>query len=257
MSLSEDQLLAWLAAVLLPFIRFGAFFLAVPFYGAQSVPVRIRILLALIVAMLLSPQLPAPGAVSPLSVAGLLAITQQVAVGIGMGLVLQFTWAAVLMAGHLMATTMGLGFASSADPQNGVPVTLVGQFYLILATLFFLGMHGHLLLLQVLAASFTRFPLDGFVLDAGFFASVLTYSAQLFVTGLLLALPVLTGVLLVNLAFGVMTRAAPQLNIFSMGFPLTILAGFCLMLLTLPALTPVLADVFADAFATLDALAAP
>lgn len=257
MSLSEEQLLAWLAAVMLPFVRLGAFFLAVPFYGAQSVPVRIRILLALIVAMLLSPQLPAVGPVSPFSAEGLLAIVQQVAVGIGMGLVLQFTWAAVLMAGHLMATTMGLGFASSADPQNGVPVTLVGQFYLILATLFFLGMHGHLLLLRVLADSFVRFPLDGFVLDAGFFAAVLSYSAQLFTTGLLLALPVLTGVLLVNLAFGVMTRAAPQLNVFSMGFPLTILAGFCLMLLTLPALTPVLADVFADAFTSLGALTGP
>ena len=257
MLLTADQLMIWLNSLMLPFIRLSAFFLVAPIYGAKTVPVRIRVLLALLISGLLSPSMPLDHVVEPLSAEGLLLIAQQVAVGIAMGLVLQFMMSAVVMAGHVMATAMGLGFASSADPQNGIPVTIVSQLYLIMATLFFLGMDGHLLLLQILAASFTSFPLDVFTLTPEFFQSVVSYSARLFVTGTLIALPVMTGVLLVNLAFGVMTRAAPQLNIFSMGFPITILAGFSLMVLTLPVISPLLSSGFTDAFTFLSKLMEP
>jgi flagellar biosynthesis protein FliR len=175
-------------------------------------------------------------------------------VGLGMALMLQFVIAAITMAGHTIATAMGLSFASSVDPQNGTQVSILGQFYLILATLFFLAIDGHLRMLELIALSFEVFPASSFVLSADFFREVVLYSAQMFVTGTLLALPVMIGVLLINIGFGVMTRAAPQLNIFSIGFPMSLLGGFILMLLSMPVLLPVLGDAFERVFAVLTEL---
>lgn len=254
MEFLADDLVELVQRFMLPFIRLGTFFILAPIFGAQSVPVRIRILLAAAVTLLLFPSLQLQTVLDPLSGSGVLLIIQEVLIGMAMGLVLQFVMAAIVMAGHAMATAMGLGFASSADPQNGVQVTIVGQLYLVLATLVFLSIDGHLFALDIFASSFSRFVPGEFVLEAGLLWQVVLYSAQLFVTGLLLALPVMTGVLLVNLAFGVMTKASPQLNIFSIGFPMAMMAGFILMVLTLPVLLPLLNTAFTQTFVQLNAV---
>jgi flagellar biosynthesis protein FliR len=254
MSFVLSDLMPLVERFLLPFIRLGALFVAAPFYGAVTVPVRVRILLAVSITILLLPLVGEAPAVELLSGPGLLLILQQVAVGLGMGLVLQFVVAAIVMAGHTIATAMGLGFASSVDPQNGVQVTILSQFYLILGTLFFLAIDGHLHLLQIVALSFDSFPISGYVLNADLFRAIVLYSAQMFVTGTLLALPVMVGVLLINIGFGVMTRAAPQLNIFSIGFPMSMLGGFILMLLGLPVVLPLLAGAWDQSFTTLTEL---
>lgn len=241
-------MLLLIESFMLPFIRLSALLMAAPFYGARTVPVRIRVLLAVAITLVLMPAMTPFEPVDMFSAQGVLLIIQQVAIGLGMGLILQFVMAAVVLAGHAIATSMGLGFASSVDPQNGIQVTVVGQFYLILATLFFLGIDGHLRLLQLLAMSFQSFPVATYVLNADFFREVAVFSAQMFVTGVLLSLPVMIGVLLINVGFGVMTRAAPQLNIFSIGFPMSMLGGFILMLLSLPVLVPVLEDAFSLTF---------
>lgn len=254
MNFPAEDLVALVQGFLLPFVRLGAFFLAAPVYGAQSVPVRIRILLAALVSLLLQPALPDAALIDPLSGSGVLLVAQEAVIGIAMALILQFVLAGISMAGHTIANSMGLGFASSADPQNGVQVTIVGQFYVVLATLVFLIIDGHLHSLDLLASSFLRFPPGSVVIDTALPWQVVLYSSQLFVTGLLLALPVMIGVLLVNLAFGVMTRAAPQLNIFSIGFPMAMIAGFVLMLLSLPVLLPLLNTAFGQGFSQLDLL---
>jgi flagellar biosynthetic protein FliR len=254
MSFALNDLMLLMERFMLPFIRLGALFVAAPFFGAVTIPVRVRIILAIAVTMILLPSLGETAGVDLLSADGILLILQQVAVGLGMGLVLQFVVAAVVMAGHAIATAMGLSFASSVDPQNGVQVTIVGQFYLILSTLFFLAIDGHLRLLELMALSFEVFPATSYVLDASFFQEIVVYSTQMFVTGTLLALPVMIGVLLINVGFGVMTRAAPQLNIFSVGFPMSMLGGFVLMLLSLPVLLPVLGDAYEGVFTMLTEL---
>lgn len=254
MSFAINDLMLLLERFLLPFIRLGALFIAAPFFGAVTVPTRVRIVLALAVTVILLPLLGDTVAVELFSAEGLLLILQQVAVGLGMGLVLQFVVAAIVMGGHAIATAMGLGFASSVDPQNGTQVTILGQFYLILATLFFLAIDGHLRLLELLALSFDVFPVTSFVLDASLFREIVLYSAQMFVTGTLLALPVMIGVLLINIGFGVMTRAAPQLNLFSIGFPMSMLGGFVLMLLGMPVVLPVLGEAYEAVFTMLTAL---
>jgi flagellar biosynthetic protein FliR len=254
MTFAADDILLLIERFLLPFIRLSGFFLVAPIFGAQSVPVRIRVMLAFGVTVVLFPNLNIQNAFDAFSPQGLVLIVQEILIGIGMGLMLQFTMGAIVMAGHTIATAMGLGFASSADPQNGVQVTVVGQFYLILATLVFLSVDGHLVALNILGNSFVRFPAGQFVIDAALLWEIGLFSTQMFVTGLLLALPVMTGVLLVNLAFGVMTRAAPQLNIFSIGFPMAMLAGFILMLLSLPVFMPLLNTAFAQTFTDLNGM---
>lgn len=254
MTFALDDLMLVIERFLLPFIRLGALFVAAPFYGAVTVPVRIRIVLAVAVTAILMPVLGNTLVVDLFSAEGLLLVLQQVAVGLAMGLVLQFVVAAIVMAGHTIATAMGLGFASSVDPQNGAQVTILGQFYLILATLFFLVIDGHLHLLELLAMSFEVFPVTRFVLDADLFRDVVAYSAQMFVTGTLLALPVMIGVLLINVGFGVMTRAAPQLNLFSIGFPMSMLGGFVLMLLSMPVILPVFTNAYDAVFTLLTSM---
>ena len=254
MSFALNDLMLMIERFMLPFIRLGALFVAAPFFGAVTIPVRVRIILAIAVTVILLPLFANAVEVELFSAEGILLILQQVAVGLGMGLVLQLVVAAIVMAGHTIATAMGLSFASTVDPQNGAQVTILGQFYLILSTLFFLAIDGHLRLLELLAMSFDVFPVTSFVLNAEFFRAIVLYSAQMFVTGTLLALPVMVGVLLINIGFGVMTRAAPQLNIFSIGFPMSMLGGFVLMLLSMPVLLPVLGQAYEQVFAMLTEL---
>ncbi len=248
MEVSVDQITGWVGDFLWPFLRIGALFLASPVFGARTVPVRIRLILAVVVTMLIQPTLPYLTEIEPFSALGMLTILQQLAVGLVMGLVLQIMFATLVMAGQVMATTMGLGFASSVDPQNGIQVTMLGQLYLIIATLFFLAIDGHLMLLKLLADSFVAIPIGSEMISTQVFWSVALFSSQMFVSAVLIALPVTIGVLLVNLGFGVMTRAAPQLNIFAVGFPTTMLAGFVLSLLTLPVLSPLFLDLMAKSF---------
>lgn len=254
MEFLADDLIELVQRFMLPFIRMGTFFLLAPVFAAQSVPVRIRILLALVITALLFPTLQTTTLLDPLSAEGVVLIIQEVILGMAMGLVLQFVMAAIVTGGHAMATAMGLGFASSADPQNGVQVTIVGQFYLVLATLVFISIDGHLFALEIFASSFSRFTPGEFFLTTGLIWMVVLFSAQLFVVGVLLALPVMVGVLLVNLAFGVMTKASPQLNVFSIGFPMAMMAGFALMLLSLPVLLPLLNNAFNQTFIQLNTL---
>lgn len=251
MEILADDMINLIERFFLPFFRLGSFFMIAPIFGARSVPMRIRLILTLVVTFVLVPGITLPENFDALSFASVPIVIREMLLGISMGLLLQFVITAVMMAGHAIATSMGLGFASSADPQNGVQVTIVGQFYMILATLVFIAINGHLYALQIFADSFTRFPPGNFVLDSGFFWQITLFSAQMFITGLLLALPVMVGVLLVNLAFGVMTRAAPQLNVFSIGFPMAMMAGFALMLLTLPVLMPLLNQAFTETFTQL------
>jgi flagellar biosynthesis protein FliR len=240
MTITAEQMLAQLNAFMLPFIRLSAFFVAVPFFGANSIPVRVRIMLACVVTYLLAPTLNASGAISIFSASGMLFVLQQVLVGLALGAIFHFVMTAIVMAGHNVATTMGLGFAASADPQNGDQSTVVGQIYTIVATLYFLGVDAHLRLLGIISSSMQSIPLQQYVLTPQLFQSIVLFSSQIFVFGTLLVLPVLVGLLLSNLALAVMTRAAPQLNIFSLGFPVTILVGFVLMLLTVPVMAPLL-----------------
>lgn len=229
-----------------PFLRISALLLAAPIFGSSSIPVRARVLLSVLVVALIAPLLPPMEQVDPLGAGGVLLSAQQILIGVSMGFILQMTFGAVVIAGQSLAMTMGLGFAMSVDPQNGVQVPVLSQLYVILSTLIFLAIDAHLVLIQLLADSFTLIPVGILSVDSAFVMNVVLWASQMFAGALLLALPALTAVLLINISFGVITRAAPQLNIFAVGFPVTIGVGFMFIFLSMPAMFSMLQEFFDD-----------
>jgi len=256
MTLAMADIVGWIGSFMWPFFRFSAMMLVAPFFSARTIPVRIRILLAVFISLLVAPNLQSPD-VQLLSAAGFGLLLQQILIGVLLGLVLQAVFASVVIAGQTVATSMGLGFASAVDPQNGIQVTIVGQFYLILATLIFLALDGHLVMIGILAGSFQAAPLGSAILSVQLVWEVVVWCGGMFTSAVLVSLPVVVGVLMVNLALGIVTRAAPQLNIFAVGFPVTILAGFVLLLLALPSLQPLLLSLFERNFAFMNQLVTP
>ena len=234
MPFTPDDLILQFQTYFWPFLRVSAMMLAAPIFSFAAVQVRFRIILAIAIAVLVAPLLPDLPAVSPISGVGVLLALREVAVGLVMGFVMQLVFAAVVIAGHSVAMSMGLGFAMSVDPQNGVQVPVVSQLNVVLSTLLFLAMDGHLMLFAAVVESFPILPVASAAPPDSVFGSVVALGSQLFATALLLGLPTLTAILMINVAFGVITRAAPQLNIFAVGFPVTIVAGFLFMLLALP-----------------------
>lgn len=255
MEISIQDIYGALEGFLWPFLRLSAMLFAAPILGARTVPVRIRIVLGIVLTILLQPVLPVSAEIEALSATGLLTALQQIAIGVVMGMTLQIMFSAFVMAGMITATTMGLSFASTVDPQNGIQVPMIGQLYLIMGTLMFLGLDGHLLLIEILAASFLAWPVGGTLFDSNLYLSIGLFGTQMFLAAVMIALPATMGVLLVNLGLGVVTRAAPQLNIFSVGFPITILSGFVLILLSIPLITGVFENLSTGAFAILQSLA--
>jgi flagellar biosynthesis protein FliR len=141
------------------------------------------------------------------------------------------------MMGQVVAVTMGLGFASMNDPVNGVAVTVVSQFYLMLATLLFLGMNGHLVMIEVLVESFHTMPI-GAAVESGHLRALLGWGSWMFGAALLMSLPAVTALLIINCSLGVITRAAPQLNIFAIGFPLMLVLGLLILWANMASVLP-------------------
>ncbi|MBD9484340.1 flagellar type III secretion system protein FliR [Pseudomonas sp. PDM14] len=224
LELSNAQIGGWVGQFLLPLFRIASMLMVMPIIGTQIVPTRVRLYLALAISVLLVPTLPPMPVVDAVSVQAMLLISQEILIGVMFGFILQLYFHLFSVAGQIIAIQMGLGFASMVDPTNGVSVPVLGQFLLMLVTLLFLAMNGHLVVFEVLAESFVTLPPGGGLLLNHYWelAGKLTW---VMAAGLLLALPIVTALLVVNLAFGVMTRAAPQLNIFSIGFPLTLVLG--------------------------------
>ena len=242
------ELTELVTSLMWPLLRVGGLFMTAPVLAAPSLPVRARVLLAVLIAWLLIPVLPPMPAVDPISGEALLIGVHQLLIGLAMGFILQLVFAVFVVGGQSIAMAMGLGFASAVDPQNGVQVPVVSQAFLIMVTLLFLAFNGHLLLIELLADSFRLLPVGVMQPDAGQLWKIALWGSYMFAGGLLVALPAVTGLLLVNIAFGVAARAAPQLNIFAVGFPVMILAGFLLMLMVFPGLDDQFGRMMLDAF---------
>jgi len=223
-----------------------------PIFGAAAiVPKKIRLLLALTITIIVVPMLPAADYVDPMSSLGLLMLLQQFLLGFAMAFLLQMAFAAVMMGGSSISMPMGLGFANMVDPLNGLQVPVLSTFFTIIGTLLFLSINGHLIMLQVLVDSFTSMPVGPMLLTQVAIFKVVVWGGQIFAGGILIALPAVIIITLINIAFGVMTRAAPQLNIFAVGFPTTMSAGFLVIFLTLPNLLPRFTSLVQDAFKTI------
>lgn len=257
LELSLPELQQEVGRILLPLFRISAFFMVAPIIGTRMVPQRIRIGLSLLVTMIVVPLLPATGIHISISLNMALIIMQQVLIGALFGFMLQVFFHVFVITGQMIAMQMGLGFASMVDPSNGVSVAVVSQLFVILVTLLFLAMNGHLLMIGIMVESFTQIPIDASFSFASSLWQVANFAGWMFASALVLALPAVTALLIVNLAFGVMTRAAPQLNIFSLGFPTSIMLGGIFLWLALSGFMPNFAAMQATTFASMQQLFMP
>ena len=234
MEFAAHDLLAHFYALLWPMLRISALLVAAPIFSLRAVNLRIRIVLALAITWLVYPLHDWP-TLDPLSVPGLLEIGNQLMIGLLMGLMLQIVTSSILIAGQSIANAIGLSMATMIDPNMGnVPV--ISQFLLVLATLVFVGLGGHAMLLGLVVESFNTLPIGKSLVADVAWRQLVVWSSMLFLGALLTALPVMVALLLINIGLGIATRAAPSLNIFSVGFPAMIFAGFAVLVFALPSI---------------------
>ncbi len=245
-SVTDAQLNAWLAAFLWPLARVLGLIMTAPLFDSRNVPARVRIGLGVATTLAVAPMAGAMPEVQVGSAAGLAILAEQAAVGAVMGFAARLAFAALQVAGDLMGLQMGLGFATFYDPQSAGQTPVAAQFMQLAGFLLFLALNGHLMVLAALAQSFQVLPVGSF-LTPDRWKELAEAGASVFSLGTLLALPVVGPLLVVNLVLGVLSRAAPQLNLFAVGFPVTLLTGLVALALALPSLAPTLERIFTEA----------
>lgn len=233
-SFSSAQLDLWVATFIFPLARILALMASAPVFSNAALSPQIRLVIGLAVALGLAPALPPMPPVSPGSWLGIAVLAQQILIGVVLGFTLRIVFSAVDLAGELIGLQMGLGFATFYDPQSGAQTPVVSEFLGLLTTLLFLAMNGHLLAFSVLAESFKLLPVGATLFASKGLAVMLAWTATLFSAGLMLALPIITALLIANIALGILARVAQSLNIFAVGFPVTIVSGFMVLMLSLP-----------------------
>lgn len=246
-----DQIIgSWVSHFMWPFFRISSFLVLVPVLGARLVPTRVRLGLALVLTMAIYPILPDMPMIEALGIQTFLIILDQVLIGTTLGFIVFITMQIFILAGQIISMQMGLGFASMVDPANGVSVAVLSQWYQVLVILVYLAIDGHLITLGIVVESFQTLPVGAglFVVDS--WRMLADLGSWLFRASLMLALPAVAALLLVNLAFGVMTRAAPQLNVFALGFPVTMLGGLVIIWVSYSAAAP-LVDQYLNIHVTL------
>ena len=233
---SEAQIMAWLSPVLWPFLRVLALFTSAPVFSMRAIPVRVRIGLAFLVALCAQAALPGQPVIDLGGREAAGAVLQQVGVGLAIGFAVRLVFVAVELAGEVIGLQMGLNFASFFDPASNAQVSAVARFFGNIAMLLFVVVNGHLMVLMAVVKSFESFPVDGHFLQAVAQMRLHELGASVFASGLWIALPMIALLLFVNLTLGVISRVAPQMNIFAVGFPVTLTVGMLGITATLPML---------------------
>lgn len=228
--------MAWLSPVLWPFLRILAVFTAAPVFSSRVFPVRARIALAFLVALAAQDGLPAVPVIA-LDDAGVWGVVvQQVGIGLALGFAVRVVFAAVELAGEVVGFQMGLNFAAFFDPSLNAQSSAVARFFGQMAVLLFVVMNGHLMVLMAVNKSFVAFPIDQNFLQALATMKLYQLGTDLFASALWMALPMVGMLMFVNLALGIISRVAPQMNIFAVGFPITLVVGLIGIAYTLPML---------------------
>lgn len=235
-SLTEQQLMAWLSPMIWPFFRVLAVFTSAPIFSSKTIPLRAKIALAFFIALASQASLQDQPIISLSSPDALGTLLQQVGVGLAIGFTVRLVFAAVELAGEVVGFQMGLNFASFFDPSFNTQSSSVAKFFGHMAAFMFIVMNGHLLVIMAVVKSFKVFPVDQNFLEALKVMKLYELGAGLFATGLWIALPMVGMLMFVNLAMGVVSRVAPQMNIYAIGFPITLTAGLISMAAVLPML---------------------
>jgi flagellar biosynthetic protein FliR len=249
MNASLIDILDKFLVVIWPMLRLSAFLAFTSIFSIRAVNMRIRVLLGFAMALFVSQQIDMPR-IDPITADGLMEIARQILIGFTMGLVFQIASAALVVAGQAISASMGLTIANMIDPNMGnVPV--LSQFFNILGTLVFLGMGGHLIVFGLVLESFTLIPIGQEFFSQDMLGKMIHWSAMMFLGALLIALPVMMTLLFINVGLGFVARAAPSLNIFTVGFPALILTGFVILIFSMGNNVARIQWVWTQAFAML------
>lgn len=233
MEFTESVINQYIADFLLPFTRISALVMSMIGFGSKTIPAKVKLFLCISVTIAIMPAIPPAQVDNLFSFPTVILIAEQTFIGIVLGFMTVMVLNTFTLAGQIIAMQTGLGFASLVDPASGMNVPAVGQFFLILSTLLFWAMDGHLAYLQFVVTSFDTLPIGDSYFPVGKYKEIVEWGGWMFATALSLAIAPLTAMLLINFSFGIMTRAAPQLNIFAIGFPVTMCAGLLIMWLTM------------------------
>jgi len=247
-TVTSADLNLWIASFMWPLTRILGLIATAPLFGNISIPAPIKVGLGVMLAIIIAPGVPSLPVMDPMSMQGLLILVQQFVIGAAMGFTIRIVLAAVEMAGEIVGLTMGLGFATFFDPQSKGRSSAISQFLALLTLMIYLAANLHLALLSVLADSFSTMPISALPISSQPFQLFIAWGGRIFSAGVQLSLPIVAALLITNIALGILTRAAPQLNLFGIGFPITICVGFVMIGLTLPYLITPLDRLFQESF---------
>ena len=244
LEITVEQIYQWIGQYFWPFCRIAAFFTILPILSTQLVSQRIRLVLAVAVTVVVAPMLEPVPMIELLSMQSFVIIFQQIIIGLAMGFVLQLMFHVFVIGGQAVAMQNGLGFATLVDPVNGVNVASISQLYLMTVNLLFFAFNGHLAVIYVIGTSFTYLPVGdaGFAIDQ--YLELVNLGSWMFMGAILVALPSVISLLVVNVAFGVISRVAPQMNVFMLSFPMNIAIGLMLFSIGLPMIQGLLLKQF-------------
>lgn len=243
-SFTTTQLYAWIGGLLWPLTRILGLVAIAPVFGNTAVPMLIKTTLGVLLAAVVAPTLPPVPIVDPTSWAGILIIGQELLIGMAMGFAMRLVFAAIEFAGEVASSSMGFSFASFFDPSSAGRSSAISQFLALVATMAFLAVNAHLVLIEALVESFFTLPISSSPMALSAPLEMVRWGAKIFSAGLQIAMPIIAAMLITNLALAILTRAAPQLNLFGIGFPITLGAGFLVISLTLPYLGTPLQNLF-------------
>ena len=237
----------WMGQLFWPLARILALIMTAPLLSEKSISKKVKLGLGLMVTYVLIPTLP-PVNVSIFSVGGFWLLIQQILIGIAIGFTMQFAFAAVRTAGEVIGLQMGLSFATFFDPASRLNMPVLARFLDMLAMLLFLSFNGHLWLISMVADSFQTLPIGGNLINGNAFLALTKAASLIFLNGMRLALPLITLLLILNLALGLLNRVASQLSVFAIGFPVTLSIGIVFMGLMMPLLAPFCEHLFSEVF---------
>lgn len=251
---SFEQLHGWLVAFLWPFTRISAFVIASPLWGHSSVPNRVKLGLTALITILVGAQLPPLPDVPVYSWAGVGIMVEQILIGASMGMVIRVMLTAVQAAGEFIGLQMGLAFATFISPDTGANTMILSRIFYIITIMMFLAVNGHLIAIETLITSFTILPVGTLGLNSGAFEMLVRFGGTIFIGAMILALPLIAVLLIINLSLGILNRSAPQLTVFSVGFPTSLTIGLVLLVILMTDLGRFLHAWFSQGLEVLAAL---
>ena len=246
MEISYAEIAQLLGLFWWPFVRISGVFMFIPIFGDNAVPRKVRILLAILLTILVVPFLEVPPAIDPFSLEAIAMTIVQLVWGLLFGFAFQLLFTVFTLIGQTISMQMGLSMAVMNDPTNGVSIAIIGQLYLFLCTLLFLAFDGHLVTLAIMVESFTIWPIkNGLAMDSIW--TIVTMMGWVFSAAFAIAIPAITAMLIANASFGFMSKAAPSLNVFALGFPMTMVVGLFVLFISMHGIHTLYFDILLEA----------